>query len=457
LRTLLSPASLNSISLQQSSIAARPIPAAYDWAIRVVIVAALSVMFYHIVWGRVLDPMIDAVEDLGWTWSLLQVGYLWAALAVVILGIRTTLWMQYRPFAPATELDAPVMTVIIPAYNEGAMVAQTIHSVAAARYPRDRLEIFAIDDGSKDDTWQHIQAAAAQYEGLVTAIRFPKNRGKRAALEAGFRKGRGEIAVTIDSDSLIDHDTLLSIAGPFRNPKIGAVAGKVSVLNRFKNLLPRMVHVRFVLTFDMTRAVQSMYGTVYCTPGALSAYRMSVVREVLDAWVNQHFLGLACTFGEDRALTNWIFKEGYDVVYQRTAVVHTLMPTTYSKLCKMMLRWDRSYVREELRFAGIMWRRPIKVLPIVIADYIMNNVRFPLTYISLVTLVIVLINEPAVLLQVLAGIGIMSLFYMLYFLRSERSFEFVYGVLYNYFAFFTLFWIFPFAVLTARSRGWLTR
>jgi len=439
------------------SLSARPLPPAYDWSIRIIIIAVLSGMVYHIVWGEVLDSTVEAIEDLGWSWSLLQTGYIWAVFGLMLIGVRTVLWMQYRPFAPATEADAPSMTVIIPAYNEGAMVAQTIDSVASAHYPRDRLEIFAVDDGSKDDTWQHIQAAAARHPGLVTALRFTANRGKRAALEAGFRKGRGEIAVTIDSDSIIDRNTLLAMAGPFRKPHIGAVAGKVSVLNRFKGILPRMVHVRFVLTFDMMRAVQSMYGTVYCTPGALSAYRMSVVRKVLDAWVNQRFLGVACTIGEDRALTNWMLKEGFDVVYQRTAVVHTLMPTTYSKLCKMMLRWDRSYIREELRFAGIMWRRPLKALPIVIADFVVNNLRFPVTYLSLATLAVLIFNEPVMLLRVMAAIGIMSLFYMLYYLRSERSFEFIYGVLYSYFAFFTLFWIFPYALVTARSRGWMTR
>ena len=437
--------------------AARPLPVAYDWAIRITILAMLGAMFYHIIWGEIVDPMLDSIEEFGWSWSLIQAGYLWAVVGLVLIGVRTLLWMQYRPFPHATLDDAPSMTVIIPAYNEGAMVANTIDSVASARYPRDRLEIFVVDDGSKDDTWQHIQVAAQRYPGLVTALQFPKNRGKRAALEAGFRRGRGDIAVTIDSDSIIDRDTLLAMAGPFRNARIGAVAGKVSVLNRFKGFLPRMVHVRFVLTFDMLRAVQSMYGTVYCTPGALSAYRMSVVRKVLDAWVNQRFLGVSCTIGEDRALTNWTLKEGFDVVYQRTAVVHTLMPTTYGRLCKMLLRWDRSYIREELRFAGIMWRRPLLSLPIVVMDFLVNNLRFPITYMSLATLVVLVISEPTMILRVLIAIGVMSLFYMLYYLRSERSFEFIYGVFWSYFAFFTLFWIFPYALVTARARGWMTR
>ena len=170
----------------------------------------------------------------------------------------------------------PLLTVIIPAYNEGEMVARSIESVVHARYPRERLEIFVIDDGSADDTWRHIQRVAERYPDVVTPLRFARNRGKRAALEAGFRRGRGEIMVTIDSDSVIEPDTLLAMAGPFRNPRVGAVAGKVSVFNRGDGLIPRMLKVRFALSFDFLRAVQSTYGTVYCCPGALAAYRSRV-------------------------------------------------------------------------------------------------------------------------------------------------------------------------------------
>lgn len=130
------------------------------------------------------------------------------------------------------------------------MVGQTIDSIALADYPRDRLEIFVIDDGSKDDTWDHIFAAAQRHPDLVTPVRFTENRGKRAALEVGFTRAKGEIAVTIDSDSVIEKQTLLEIAGPFRNPKVGAVAGKVAAFNRRSGIIPRMLHVRFILSFD---------------------------------------------------------------------------------------------------------------------------------------------------------------------------------------------------------------
>ena len=126
--------------------------------------------------------------------------------------------------------------------------------------------------------------AAERHPGLVTTLRFPENRGKRAALSTGFRRARGEVLVTIDSDSIIEQNTLLAIVGPFRDPRVGAVAGRVSVYNRHEGIIPRMLHVRFILSFDFLRAAESSYRTVYCCPGALAGYRASVFRKGLPAW-----------------------------------------------------------------------------------------------------------------------------------------------------------------------------
>jgi len=337
------------------------------------------------------------------------------------------------------------------------MVARAIDSVATAEYPRDRLEVFVVDDGSRDDTWTHIQTAAKRHPGLVTALRFPENRGKRAALAEGFAKARGEVAVTVDSDSEITPRTLLALAGPFRNPRVGAVAGKVTVLNEHEGLIPRMLKVRYILAFDFLRAYQSVFRTVYTCPGALAAYRLSVVRKVLPAWVEQRFLGVHCTFGEDRAMTNWIMAEGYDSVYQRSAVVRTVVPVTYRKLSKMFLRWDRSYVREDLRLARIVWRRPLHVIPIVLADKLVTNVRYPIGYALLGLLIFLALQEPLALVRFELAVGVAAGFYSLFYLRSERSWDALYGVVYAYYAVVGLFWIFPWAVLTVRSRAWLTR
>jgi len=433
-------------------------PGAVDLLLKTAIVLGLCSLFYFAIYGRIFQPLLDAAAVNDWTKAILRPSAIWIAMGVLLLGFRTTLLFRYREIAAAEPESAPMLTVIIPAYNEGAMVGQTIHSIAQADYPHERLEIFVVDDGSRDDTWEHISAAAKRYPGLVTPLRFAENRGKRAALEAGFVRARGEIVVTIDSDSVIEPQTLLALVAPFSNPMVGAVAGKVAAYNRRNGIIPRMLHVRFILSFDMLRAVQSVYGTVYCCPGALSAYRLSVVRKVLEEWRHQTFLGVPCTFGEDRALTNLILEQGLNTVYQSNAVVHTIVPETYSRLAKMYLRWERSYVREEWKFlTKVLWQRPWRTRWISFVDTLFTNMRFPMIYISMGLLVMLVLEDPHRLLRLMVAIGIVSTFYMLYYLRSEKSMDFVYGIAYAYFSFFTLFWIFPYAMVTVRARSWLTR
>jgi hyaluronan synthase len=432
-------------------------PDAWDGPLKLLILAGLGLLAFASIRAQVFNPLFRSAMAHGMSAALLRPSILWFAMGTLLLIFRTLLWFTYRPHTPARLETAPRMTVIIPAYNEGAMVAQAIDSIANADYPPNRLEIIVVDDGSTDDTWRHIQLAVKRHGDRVQSIRMPRNGGKREALAAGFRKGTGDLFVTVDSDSVVARDALLELAGPFASDRIGVVAGKVQVYNRSEGMIPRMLHVRFTLSFDFLRAYQSTFGTVYCSPGALSAYRASAVRAVLEPWLNQRFLGVQATIGEDRTLTNDIMRLGYDSVYQRTAIVLTIVPTTYRQLSRMLLRWNRSYIREELRFALILWKRPPVARLISLLDSTITNLRYPVAFLTLFMLAGAFLHDFRVLPRVLVAIGVISFFYSLYYLRSERSFSIVYGVLYEYFSFFFLFWVFPWALLTVRARGWLTR
>ncbi len=394
----------------------------------------------------------------GWASPLLALG---AGFTVSYLGfqiIRTVLWWRYKPY-PLAEGPLPTVTVIIPAYNEGPMVEAALNSAAASDYPPDKLEIICIDDGSTDDTWYYIERVRRRYPHLIKAIRFPRNRGKKEGLYAGFTRGRGEIFVTMDSDSIIGPDTLKHLVAPMlHDPKIGAVAGNVRVYNRFRCLLARMLAVRFVLAFDILRASQSMYGFVTCTPGALSAYRRQAVLPALERWRTQTFLGAPATIGEDRALTNQIVRRGYYSVYQRTARVHTVVPETYKGLCRMFLRWDRANFREnwvQLTFVFTRYRSRHRLLPIL--DLFVTQLEFILSCLFLVLLGFTIAAYPIIVVKFLAGLGIFTLIYMLYYLRQEWDWEFIYGILYSYFAVLALNWVQPYALLTVRNSRWLTR
>jgi hyaluronan synthase len=431
--------------------------ASWEWLLGTVIAVGLPLLIYLTIRENLLHPLVREAELHHWQRLIMRPSILWAVVGSTLLMFRTVLWFFYRPFPPASFEEAPPLTVIIPAYNEGAMVRKSIDSVAASRYPRELLEIIAVDDGSTDDTWKYIQEAAECHGGLVKALRQPRNQGKRAALARGFREARGEVMVTLDSDSVVERDALLAIAGPFRDKHVGAVAGKVVAYNRREGIIPRMLHVRFTVSFDLLRAAESSYGNVFCCPGALTGYRASAVRPLVKRWLKQTFLGSNCTIGEDRAMTNRILGAGFNTVYQGSAVVHTVVPVTYMKMCKMFLRWNRSYVREEVKFMQLVHKRPWRSRAIAFVDRVVTNSRYPFHYLSLILLASLIPGHPWVLVRLLLAVGLFSLLNTLYFLRSERSFDILYGVLFSYFELFAMFWVFPYAVCTVRSRGWLTR
>jgi hyaluronan synthase len=370
---------------------------------------------------------------------------------------RTVLWARYKPY-PLADGPWPRLTVIIPAYNEGAMVEKAVDAVAAADYPADRLEILCIDDGSQDDTWFYLQRARRRHPHLVRPIRFAANRGKKEGLYAGFTQGRGDIFVTIDSDSLIAPDALRHLVAPLMgDARIGAVAGNVKVYNRHQSLMGKMQGVRFV-NLDYLRASQSVYRTVICTPGSLSAYRRTALMPILSAWRRQTFLGAPCHHSEDRALTNFILRSGHYTCYQRPAVVYTQVPETYTGVCRMYLRWERGNVRESLVQLGYLFTRyrdNYRLLPMV--EFFLAQLEYPLTLIFFGLLAASVAVYPLILVKMLAALGLVSLVNLAYYLWLERDLEFVYGIIYSYYAFFLLQWIYPCACLTVRSRRWLTR
>ena len=134
---------LQKVSVLASTDNAVAVESSYDvweWILRVAIVLGLALIIYATVAGKVFNPLVHAAHASDWMHAMLRPSILWLTMGSLLLGFRTFLWFRYRPFAAATMADAPALTVIIPAFNEGAMVAQTIDSVAAARLPRFRAK-----------------------------------------------------------------------------------------------------------------------------------------------------------------------------------------------------------------------------------------------------------------------------------------------------------------------------
>ncbi len=399
------------------------------------------------------SPRFDFSSPTALVWQLSGLG----AMAYFVLSLYFA--VRYRPVQAPSDAQLPKLTVVVPAYNEGAMVRVSLLSAIENRYPADRLEILAIDDGSTDDTWEHIQAVARAFPGRVIAIKQAKNGGKREALRTGFERATGDFVVTVDSDSQLESDALRNIVAPMLlDERIHAVAGKVLVLNRYENLFTRLLSARFFVTFDLLRAAQSRFGAVLCTPGALSAYRTTGIRQVLESWSTQTFLGEACTIGEDRALNTWLLRCGYRAVYQANAVVRTIMPTDFKRITRMMLRWERGNIREGfvmLPVLGTSWRKQDRWWPTF--EILLELIQYPASYFAFALMARHFVAQPVDLARAAVTLGVGALIQSLYALRSERGTDFIYGVGYAFWAFIGLQWIFPYSFMTLKDGRWLTR
>jgi len=428
-----------------------------DWGLKLLVPVLLAVLVAAACQFGSFQVYLQLLSSRSYASFLPALGAAYALALLLFQVIRTVLWACYRPYPPARG-PLPSLSVIIPAFNEGAMVEKAIYSVAAADYPADRLEILCIDDGSTDDTWTYIARAGEQFPHLLKTLRFPANRGKKEALYAGFTRARGEILVTLDSDSVIEKAALRHLVAPLlAEPEMGAVAGNVKVFNRHQSLMGKMQAVRFV-NLDYLRASQSLYRAVVCTPGSLSAYRREALMPILAAWRRQTFLGAPCHHSEDRALTNFVLRRGYYTYYQRTAVVHTLVPETYAGVCRMYLRWERGNVREscvQLGYLFTRYRRKHRLMPIL--EFFLAQLEYPLTLLFFGALLASIAAYPSMLFKFLTALGLASLLNLLYYLWLERDLDFIYGVIYSYYAFFLLQWIYPYACVTVRDRRWLTR
>jgi hyaluronan synthase len=373
-------------------------------------------------------------------------------------GLQSLLWMRYQPFVAPESVELPTVSVLIPAFNEGPMVENSIRSAALSDYPRDKLEIIVVDDGSRDDTFFHMRHLRREFPNLVRLVRFAGNRGKRAALFEGFKAARGEIVITIDSDSEVEPKTVREMVAPFlADQRIGAVAGRVAVLNR-DTFISRMLEVQYALAFDFGRAAQSTYRAVACCPGALSAFRRTLIMPHLEEWTNQTFLGRPVNHGEDQALTNIVLRAGFHTVYQRTAVVHTLAPTKYGQLSRMFVRWDRSYIVEGFSFAKFMltpYRKEHRVLPVV--AFVVSSLRVLAVFYLVLGLPSLFQTSLVALTRGGVALLVGTTFTALYYLRIEKSFRFMYGVAYAVYSVLCLQWILPWAMLTVRDERWGTR
>jgi glycosyltransferase involved in cell wall biosynthesis len=231
---------------------------------------------------------------------------------------------RFRTGAPwMREVSGPV-TVLVPAYNEEAGIGSTLRSLLDSTH--DRLQIIVIDDGSTDRT---ADIAESIGDPRVEVVRQP-NSGKAAALNAGLAHARYDIVVMVDADTVFEPDAIERIVQPLAHPAVGAVSGNTKVGNR-RSLLARWQHLEYVFGFNLDRRMFEVLECMPTVPGAIGAFRRDAVIGV--GGVSED------TLAEDTDLTMALWRAGWRVLYEESAVAWTEVPTTVRQLWRQRYRW----------------------------------------------------------------------------------------------------------------------
>ncbi|HZP55518.1 MAG TPA: glycosyltransferase family 2 protein [Candidatus Saccharimonadales bacterium] len=232
----------------------------------------------------------------------------------------------------------PSITVVVPAHNEGSIIIPTMESLQASNYPKSKMKIVVVDDGSTDNTAQlvknyvrKLQRSGQPY--FATKVVRQPNHGKAEALNNGMRNyADTTLVMCLDADSLVDKEMIKNSAAYFRDRKVAALASNVNIMED-GSLLSLVQRFEYLISYHMKKA-QTTLNIEYIIGGIGSVFRRTVLKKVDFYDTN--------TMTEDIDLTMKIIAQGnkkFRVVYAADALTYTEAVHTFNSLIKQRFRW----------------------------------------------------------------------------------------------------------------------
>lgn len=248
--------------------------------------------------------------------------------------------------SPSQALGSETLytSVIVPCFNEEETVDGTIDSLLALDYPKDKLEILIIDDGSTDGTWKHIQ----KYKKNPQIRIYKKiNGGKHTALNFGITKTKGEIIGCLDADSFVEKSALMNMMAYFKDKKTMAVTPSVRVFNP-RNLLQRMQWSEYTLGILIAKLF-SYADAVLVMPGPFSMFRKNVFKMVGN-YKKAHQT-------EDMEITLRLHRRNLKIRNSHKSIVYTTAPKTIKTLYKQRLRWNFGFIKNAVDYKEMFFNK----------------------------------------------------------------------------------------------------
>ncbi|MFN7991571.1 MAG: glycosyltransferase [Candidatus Micrarchaeia archaeon] len=268
--------------------------------------------------------------------GVLLINYAIAFFSLFSVNVYLLLYLKHRnDYLKKPESDPgwrPMVSIVVPAYNEGPYITESLSSLLKLDYPLDRLEIIVVDDGSTDDTFRI--ARAMEKEGPIKAY-TKKNGGKGAALNFGIKKATGEFIATMDADSYVTRSTINELLPYFKDPEVMAVTPAVKI-RQSGSWLKELQRVEYLMIL-FSRKLLSFIDSVPVTPGPFSMFRSSVFEKV-GLFHEDNLV-------EDQEIALRIQSHHFKIRSSLTADVYTEPPDSMRELLKQRVRWQRGGFR----------------------------------------------------------------------------------------------------------------
>ena len=223
--------------------------------------------------------------------------------------------------------DSPLVSIIVPAYNEEVNAVNAVHKLLQSTYPN--FNIIFIDDGSKDSTYEKVAAAFKDHERVMVATK--PNGGKASALNYGIMLTGAEYVLCIDADTHLQPDALELLMRHFADETVGAVAGNVKVGNEV-NIITRWQNIEYVTSQNFDRNAFASINAITVVPGAIGAFRKKAI-ETAGGFTSD-------TFAEDCDLTMRLLRAGYQIKNENKAIAFTEAPESMKQFLKQRFRWS---------------------------------------------------------------------------------------------------------------------
>jgi len=257
--------------------------------------------------------------------------FLWAfmivATALVVGRTLVVIWLASRFRRKAKADFAEPISVVIAAYNEGKVIAETLRALLTSDY-KGEIEVIVVDDGSRDETASEVKQAA-HVDPRIRLLQ-QENRGKARALQRGLAAVHHAVVVFIDADTQCQRDTLPRLLGPFADERIGAVSGHAKVGN-LRTFIARCQALEYTCGFNLDRRAYNRWNCITVVPGAISAIRKDAIDQAGGLSLQ--------TLAEDTDLTLSLHKHQQRIVYVPDAIAWTEAPESVRTLARQRFRW----------------------------------------------------------------------------------------------------------------------